>query len=363
MRKFLFPLLLFCLTISLSARHLQPGFDGNEFRKMLEVSGHQSDTPWVKLWMPYPTGYTLACRSAICGLDNRWDLWTGKDSVDVISIRGTTATYESWLENFYAGMIPANGTLNLENGRTFSYRLSNDSGAYVHIGWMIGLANMAPEIVQKINEEYQKGVKDFYIMGHSQGGAIGFLLTSYLHYEKGKSIPADITFKTYGSAVPKPGNLFYAYDFDFITRGGWAFRVVNTADWVPEVPFAIQTLDDLSPGSPFDDTDKFTRGSGWAVRWYARHLMKRMNRSAKRTQRRFSKYLAKKSGRLVRRQIEGFPKQKFVESLNYSTCGLPIILQPDAHYRELYPDNGQSIFRHHGFGPYLYLINTHYPVK
>jgi hypothetical protein len=361
MRKLLFFLLL-SLSLSAFARHLKPGFDAMEFRKMFCVSGYQIDTSkWSKSWMPFPTGYFMQYRSPITGLDNRWDLWVGKDSIDVISIRGTTGEFDSWLENFYAGMIPAAGTLELENGKKFDYKLAADSNAYVHIGWTIGMANIAPDIVEKINSEYKRGIKDFVIMGHSQGGVIGFLLTSYLYYEKGKSIPADITFKTYGSGTPKAGNQFYAYDFDFITKGQWAFRVINTADWVPECPFTIQTLQDLSTGNPFQNIDGLLGKAPWPSKPVARHLIKKMNRAAKHARKKFAKYLGKRSGFFVRHQIDGFPKQTYAKCFSYATCGVPIIMQPDAAYFALYPNDGKSIFRHHGFGPYLYLFNQYYP--
>jgi hypothetical protein len=360
MRKNILFLVLF-LSFKLFASHLTPGFDGNEFRKLFAVSGYQIDTPWTKTWMPYPVGYDLIYRSPISGLDNRWDLWLRKDSVCVISIRGTTGSFDSWLENFYAGMIPATGKLILENGKTFDYKLANDSNANVHIGWTVGLAYMAPDIVAKINEQYKKGVKDFYIMGHSQGGAIGFLLTSYLYYEKGKSIPADVNFKTYGSGVPKVGDLFYGYDFDFITRGGWAFRVINTADWVPEVPFSIQGLNDLSTGNPFANVSRLV-GNNPAAKYEAKHVIRKLNRVVRHAQRRFTKYLGKKSGFFVRKKIDGFPKQKYSKCLNYVACGIPIILVPDANYHKLFPDDGKSIFRHHSFSAYLYLLNLYYPV-
>ncbi|MBI3512302.1 MAG: lipase family protein [Bacteroidetes bacterium] len=366
MRKIVLLLLLPLLLISAAAkaRHLQPGFDAMEFRKMFSISGYQLDTAkWKNTWMPYPTGYDLAYRSPVSGLDNRWDLWRAKDSVDVISVRGTTAEFDSWLENFYAGMIPAQGKLTLENGKTFDYKLAEDSNAYVHIGWTIGMAELAPDIVEKINSEYKNGVKDFVIVGHSQGGVISFLLTSYLYYEKGKSIPADITFKTYGSAAPKPGNQFYAYDFDFITKGAWAFRVVNSADWVPECPFTIQTLQDLSKGSAFENVDLLLGNAPWPSKPVARRLVHKMNHAAKRARKKFIKYLGKRSGFVVRKKMSAFPKYNYVTSFAYATCGVPIILRPDAHYHELYPDDGKSIFRHHGYGPYLYLLNLDYPVK
>lgn len=355
-------LYLFCLlaALPLASRELQPGFDGNEFRKMFQVSAHQIDTPWTKVKFPYPAGYTLVSRSAIGGLDNRWDLWLSNDSVCVISIRGTTGTNDSWLANFYAGMIPATGTLNLGD-TLFNYKLAADSLAYVHIGWTIGLASMAPAIVQQLNEQYRNGIRNFIIMGHSQGGAIGFLLYSYLHYLRGVSVPDDIRIKVYGSGVPKIGNQMFAYDFDFISREGWAHRIVNAADWVPQVPFTVQTINDLSPGNPFAEFDQRVRLK-WPAKFIGRHVIRKLNRKAKRAEKRFRKYLAVKTGRIVRRRIPNMPKQEYVKSMSYATCGIPIILQPDQHYHTLFPDKG-GIFTHHYFGPYYYLLNIYYPVK
>ncbi len=363
MRKSLLFLLFLCFTIHLSARQLQPGFDNNEFRKMFSISAYQIDTPYTKSWFPYPVGYDLIYRSPVLGLDNRWDLWSGKDSIDVISVRGTTGTEASWLENLYAGMIPASGKLNMENGKSFNYKLSNDTNAFVHIGWTVGLAYLAPSIVEQINDQYKKGIKNFILMGHSQGAAIIDLLTSYLYYEKGKSIPADIQFKTYASGVPKVGNQFYAYDFDFITRGGWAYRIVSTSDWVPEVPFTVQTLGDIEKGNPFVNTNILLAGAPLPAKLFAKHIVRKMNRAAKKARKRFTKYLAKGTGKLVRKQIKGFSKQEYAKCLNYMTCGVPIILYADAMYHTKYPDDPKNIFRHHGFGVYLYLINQYYPVQ
>ena len=349
-----------CLSVVMNARQLQPGFDGQEFRKMFQVSAHQIDTPWTKVKFPYPGGYNMVYRSHVTGLDNRWDMWKSPDSVAIISIRGTTGTNESWLENFYCGMIPATGTLNMGPNKLFNYKLADDSLAYVHIGWTIGMASMAPEVVAQMKLQYNKGIRDFIIMGHSQGGAIAFLLYSYLHYLPDSIMPADIRMKVYGSAAPKPGNQKFAYDFDFISRGGWAFRIVNTEDWVPECPFTVQTTGDLSKGNPFTEPERV--GLKGPAKIIANHLVRKMNRHAKRAEKRFRKYLAVKTGKFVRKKIPGMPKQEYIKSMAYATCGSPVILQPDAHYHTLYPDKGH-VFTHHYFGPYYYLLNIHYPVK
>jgi hypothetical protein len=81
----------------------------------------------------------------------------------------------------------------------------------VHVGWLLALAYLAPTITQKIDEYSKQGIKDFIIMGHSQGAAISFLTTSYLYYlQKDGKIPADIRFKTYCSAAPKQ-EIFITY--------------------------------------------------------------------------------------------------------------------------------------------------------
>jgi hypothetical protein len=141
------------------------------------------------------------------------------------------------LENLYAAMVPANGKLILDNADTFNYCLAPGNKAAVHVGWLIGTAFLSKDIVPKIDSLYKSGIKDLLLMGHSQGGAINYLLTAYLYsLQKQNILPGDIRFKTYCSAAPKPGNLFFAYYFESITENGWAFNVVNSADWVPETP-------------------------------------------------------------------------------------------------------------------------------
>jgi len=246
---------------------LKPGFDPVEYAKLLgttdKIPEPNTDN---QLSVPIPTDYKHVYRSDVTALDNRWDLFLSDDNLGIIEIRGTTAHTKSWLENFYAGMVPATGTLQIELNEKFNYKLADDPKAAVHTGWLTGLASMIPSIIKKINEYYAKGVTEFILMGHSQGGGIVFLLDSYLHYDLNNLIPDDIIFKTYNSAAPKPGNLYYAYDYDYINRGGWAFRVVNPIDWVPETPISVQTLEDFNEVNPFTDMETFTASMGWLER-------------------------------------------------------------------------------------------------
>src|ERR1700744_16325 len=166
-------LLLICTSVS--AQSIKPGFEAAEYLRLLEICNRQIDTPWgphEQKLLPEPTGCRMVYRSPVTGLDNRWDLWLEGDSVGVISIRGSIGREESWIENFYCAMVPATGILQLNDSTTFKYRLAGDFKACVHLGWLIGMASIAPDIVGKIREYHARGIRQFIIMGHSQGGSI-----------------------------------------------------------------------------------------------------------------------------------------------------------------------------------------------
>jgi len=49
------------------------------------------------------------------------------------------------------------------------------------VGWLLSTAYLSKDILPKIDSMYKSGIKDFILMGHSQGGAINFLLTAHLY--------------------------------------------------------------------------------------------------------------------------------------------------------------------------------------
>lgn len=88
-----------------------------------------------------------------------------------------------------------------------------------------------------------------YITGHSQGAAVAPLVRSYLQY--GPNRPANLAYKTYVFAQPKPGNDHYAEDYEnAFCKTGMAFTVNNTLDWVPQVPLTLQLLSDIDVPNP-----------------------------------------------------------------------------------------------------------------
>lgn len=339
---------------------LKPGFNAQEYLQMLDIFEDQnSDTSKPKKIFPSLNQCEHIYQSPEVGLVNRFDIWKRSDNVGIICIRGTVAKPDSWMENFYAGMVPAIGSLQLNDSTTFDYKLATDSNARVHVGWTIGLGFIMPLMTKQINELYAKGVSEFIIIGHSQGGALAFLVRSYLQYCK--EVPKNIFYKTYASAAPKPGNLYYAYDFEFITRDGWGLRVVNTEDWVPETPFSIQTLSDINPVNPLTDIEKIVGKQKWYVRWYLNSVVRKLNRSTNRAMKRYQKYLGTKISSLIRKSLTQYQKPVYANSMIYMTAGTPVILKPNDLYKNKFIYNGKNIFVHHTLSSYRFLINTIYP--
>lgn len=359
--RFRFSILFLLFIFTAKAQNpgkLRPGFDKQQYIEMLKITARQVDTPWTKVTVPQPQSYRFMYRSNVIGLDNMWDLWiSNNDSVAVLSLRGTTGDQTSWLANFYAGMVPASGKLELDKDFTFDYHLADDYRAAVHVGWLIGLAYLQRDILPKLDECYkQKHIRNFIILGHSQGGAIAYLLTSYLEDLKRKGkIPADIRFKTYCSAAPKPGNLFYAYEYENLTRGGWAYNVVSAADWVPETPFSVQTVNDFVTVNPFTNAKKIVKKQRFPVSLVLTHIYNKLDRPTKRSQRNFEKYLGRKAYSLIKKTLPNFKQPAYVKSSDYVRTGTTIVLFPDPDYYKKYPDDQKQIFVHHFPGAYLYL--------
>lgn len=339
------------------AQQLQPGFDKTEYTELLKVCARHGSPTYAK-GLPEPQHSRFVYRSPEMGLENRWDLWMRDDKVAIISIRGTTASKESWLANFYAAMVPATGTLQLGPNHSFNYRLADNPRAAVHIGWLLSTAYLSQDILPRIDSVYRNGVKDVIIMGHSQGGAIAYLVTAYCYQlQKQGRLPADIRFKTYCSAGPKPGNLYFAYEYEAMTQGGWAFNVVNSADWVPETPMSIQTVDDYNKTNLFAVAPALIRKQKFPINWVGKYAFNRLRNPARTAQRRYERYLGKMVSKQVRKQLPQFIPPAYYPSNDYVRTGNMIVLLADSTYYRKFPDSDSNIFIHHLFEPYLYLTD------
>ncbi len=356
---FLFCIGLFPLTSSGQQGKILPGFDKSEFLEMLKISSYQGDSLYNPD-LPPPLKFKKIYRSPTMGLDNRWDLWLSDQSTAVISIRGTTTESSSWLENFYAAMVPAKGKLKLSNDFSFDYHLCDDDKAAVHTGWLIATAFLSRDILPRIDSLAKNGVHEFYIMGHSQGGAIAFLLNAYFRdLQKQKQLPADFVFKTYCSAAPKPGNLYFAYAFEHMNKGGWAYTVVNSADWVPEAPFSIQTTMDFNPSNPFVNAKSAIKKAPFFKRLALNCFYNSLDKPTKKANKRYQKQLGKTLGIFIKKSLPEYEIPKYYNSSNYTRTGESIVLYADPEYYKLFPNDPGKIWTHHAFEAYQYLTERY----
>ncbi len=362
MKRFLAILLLFVLvqtiSIRLSAQKLEPCFDKEEYKELLYISAKTNTPDSTVFNIPEPEYHHRIYQSEEMGLDNRWELWLSNDNaVAVVSIRATTGKTESSLENLYAAMVAAKGELLLAEADTFKYCLTPDPKAAVHVGWLLSMAFLSRDIVPKIDSLYKTGIKDFLLMGHSQGGAINYLLTAYLYsLQKQDFLPADIRFKTYCSAAPKPGNLFFAYYYENITRNGWAFNVVNSADWVPETPVSIQTLDDFNETNLFETFRSEIKKQKFPKNLVLKRVYNKLDKPTKKAQARYEDFLGKKLSKYIVKKLNGYKPPEYFKSNNYVRTGRTIVLYPHEDYFDIFPDKSTNILMHHNFKPYLYLL-------
>lgn len=354
----LFPFFIIVFSIATSAQALKPGFNKAEYIEMLKLNAKHTNPDFFKD-VPAPDNFILDYRSETVGLDNSWELWISKDKrTAVISLRGTTEKQISWLENFYAAMVPAKGSLQLDKNDIFEYELAQHPQAAVHVGWLLGVGALSKTVIPKLDSCYKTGVRDLLITGHSQGGALSFLMTAHLRsLQRTGKLPADIRIKTYCGAAPKPGNLYFAYEYEVNTQAGWSYNVVNADDWVPEVPFSIQTTDDFNEVNPFRNAKAGINEQKFPTRQALKHVYKKLDKPTRKAQKNYQKYLGKSMSGFVTKNIPNYKAPKYYNSNNYVRTGNTIVLKGGEDYYKLYPIDRSKIFMHHMFDPYLYLAN------
>lgn len=337
---------------------MAPGFNAAEYQDMLWLAffgmadslANQSD---FKLEEGL---YHRVYRSPEVGLYNRAEIYLRSDSTIILSLRGTVNKPESWLENFYAGMVPASGSLKLSDDYIFQYRFAENDQASVHVGWALGTGFLVREYLPELERLLNRGLHKIIVTGHSQGGALSFLNTSYLYYHFGSKYPG-VQWKTYASAAPKPGNLYYAYDFDAITGPGFAYRVVNAADWVPETPVTVQGLGDFNAVNPFTNAKEVIKKQKFPARVALNYMFKNMRNGSSKAAKRYNRFLGKGVGKQVAKTLPGFKPPQYLPGNNYSTAGAPVVLKGGKAYQDKFVYDGVNVFLHHMYAPYLFLLN------
>lgn len=359
MRIALLLLLAICSRPAIGQTSLQPGYDNAEGIEMLKLAGNFVDTVVPDMQVPRSQRFRPVYRSPELGLQNQWELLTDGEGTAVISLRGTANTGVSWLENGYAAMTPATGSMQLDEGAPFRFDLADDHRAAVHVGWLLGTGFLWRDIRPKIDSLYAAGTRDVLITGHSQGGALCYLLTAHINrLQHAGELPADLRFKSYALAAPKPGNAFFAYSYEYNTRG-WAFNVINAWDWVPEAPVSIQTMADFNAISPFANAEKVIRTFPFSQRLVLKHVYNKLDGPTRKAQRSYMKYLGGTAGKQVRKVLPHYVEPPFATTNLYVRTGTIITILPDSAYAVHYPQDPKRPFVNHTLGAYLYLLERY----
>src|SRR5690606_5365640 len=173
--------------------------------------------------------------------------------------------------------------------------------------------------------------------------------------QKNNSLPTDIRLKTYCSAAPKPGNLFFAYDYERLTRNGWAYNVVNANDWVPEMVLSVQTVEDFNTVNPFTFFKSTIKKQKFPKNLVLRYFYNKMDKPSRKAQRNYQKYLGNKLSQYVRKYLPEFEPPVYYKTSNYVRTGNTIVLDGNEEYFKKYPNLKDKIMIHHQPEAYLYL--------
>lgn len=363
------PLLLLLLSFTLlsafAARSysrtfkFEPGFDATECEDILRLNFAFSDTAGSQHFTGCPDGYTMYTRTPAVGLDNMADIWLRSDSTVVLMLRGTTARMESILEDFYCAMLPAAGRLQLDKTRTFDYRLADDPRAAVHAGFLIGFAYLADHVRAQLDTLYHKGYRKFIVGGHSQGGALCYYFSAWLLQLKQAGTYPGILIKTYASAAPKMGNMYFAYDYDNTTRSQWSFSIVNTYDPIPEMPFTTQqVVMDMNEPNPILNLMKRFDDLPFFKRIVLKNAFGKMKNRAEKSSEAYQKYLGRHVGDFIHRSLPDLQLPAPVATTYFVRPGVPIILSANRDYLEHYKN--APTYYHHGLDPYRFLLRAYY---
>ncbi len=298
--------------------------------------------------------YKLLYESKPTKMDNIWQLWQKENDAVVINLRGTTSKSISWFENFYAAMIPAEGEMLLPDSQEVKYKFAENPNATIHTGWAIGVETMLPDILKHIKEVNKKGIYNVYITGFSQGGALVHLLRAALEYIPEEQLSSKNKFKVYSFAGPKPGNRFFAYDYaSYTSIKNPSYSIINAEDWVPQVPFTIQSPDNMSEANPFIALENNDYKMSLFKRIFIKRIYYSMKKPVKKSQKRFKKVLGSDIEKKIKNTIGNFETPNNTDDFSYSPVGIQVILHP---WKAKTNDKMLSIFWQHLPAHYYYLI-------
>ncbi len=133
--------------------------------------------------------------------------------------------------------------------------------------------------------------------------------------------------------------------------------MVNTADWVPDVPFSIQTVDDFTNVNPFRGAKQTIKKQKLPARVALNHVYRKLSKPARQAQKNYERYLGNFVSKAVKKQLPDIKLPAYYQSNYYMPAGETIVLYPGEDYFELWNNDpaNPNIWQHHFLVQYLYL--------
>lgn len=184
-------------------------------------------------------------------------------------------------------------------------------------------------------------------------------MSAWLMQLRAAGVYKDIQVKTYASAAPKMGNIYFAYDYDNANHSEWSFSIVNTADPVPEMPFTTQQVDiDMNEPNPILNLQKRFSDLPFLKRIVLNNAFNKMKKRAEMSSEAYQKYLGNYVGDFIKNSLPEMILPEPVKTTYFVRPGVPITLSVNQTYWD-YFKNGPKYF-HHGLDPYRFLLRQYY---
>ncbi|MCO5260052.1 MAG: lipase family protein [Crocinitomicaceae bacterium] len=235
--KKLIVFIIYIVSFTASAQ-FKSGFEPTEARDMIQICNtfgyvdlYGSDEEII------PNGYQKVYTSPSLGMDNKFSVFKTKDKGAIV-FRGTTSNMLSFMENFYATMIPVKGQIAIK-GEKFKYQMGKETSSSIHAGYTLAIGFMKADLLKEIKELNKQGIYDIYITGHSQGGALATLVRAYLNYLPENELDKKNNFKVYAFANPMVGNEAFVKEYNSsFCENGMSYSIHNPEDFVPRLPIS-----------------------------------------------------------------------------------------------------------------------------